>query len=117
MIYWAIGVFIAISLAILLIDNAGRRRSLRVAILKGINDLEESAYGYELNLWVQDELERRVSIGEFYTAVYALERKGLIATSQIPGGPERGFRSKLLCKLTEEGLAEILVSDRKERSV
>lgn len=72
-------------------------------ILLSIWRLQENAYGVAIRELVIKVTGQNVSIGTIYAPLHRLEKKGYVRTQMGEPIPERGGRSKVYYKLTEQG--------------
>ncbi|MGI9491401.1 MAG: hypothetical protein ACR2QF_03140 [Geminicoccaceae bacterium] len=77
---------------------ARRRSEVADACLKGIGQLPE-AYGVTLRRFVNQELGRDVGFAQISQACEDLEKANAVVSRYEQGGPERGYRHKLVYAL------------------
>lgn len=83
-------------------------KEIEFAILAAIDKLSPNAYGAT----ILGELGEHVSLGRIYIVIDSLETNGMIYCDEAPGGAERGYSSKRMCRLTRTGQAEIALVRR-----
>lgn len=76
-------------------------------LLLAVWRLQGNAYGASIRNHLTDATGEDWSIGNVYTPLDRLARKGFVETYMGPPTPERGGRSKRFYKLTAEGVAAL----------
>ena len=74
------------------------RESLDQIALRAIAKLGDNAYGNSIMGEIA-KTGRRASFGALYAVIERLARQGMIETWSEDGGPERGGRPKLMCRI------------------
>lgn len=82
-------------------DHLGEFEEL---VLLAIQGLGAEAYGASVQLLLERETTRAVSLGAVYAALDRLEMKGLLRSEMTAGVPVRGGRGKRVFSLTAAGL-------------
>jgi DNA-binding PadR family transcriptional regulator len=92
-------------------DHIGELEEL---VLLAVHGLGADAYGVSVQLLLERETDRDVSIGAVYSALDRLEAKGLLRSEPVAGTPVRGGRGRRGFQLTPAG-ARTLESLRRVR--
>ena len=72
--------------------------------------LEENAYGVTIRKQIAKVTGKTYTYGPLYSALDQLFKKGYVVKSAGPPTPERGGRSKIFYKLTQEGIKSLKAS-------
>lgn len=76
-------------------------------VLLTVASLTADAYGYAVQERLKDDAKRRVSLATVHSALYRLEKKGLLR-SQLGGATEeRGGRKKRIFQITSGGRSAV----------
>ena len=74
-------------------------QKLMLAVMR----LGGNAYGVKIREEINERTERDVAIGQIYTVLGRLERKGFVSSRMGDPTPERGGRAKKFYKVTAKG--------------
>ncbi len=72
-------------------------------VLLSIVHLMPNAYGVTIRQYLQDTIQREVTLGALYATIERLEKKGFIASWKGDSTPERGGKAKRMVKITPDG--------------
>ena len=85
-------------------DHIGELEEL---VLLAVHGLGADGYGVSVQLLLERETNRDVSIGAVYSALDRLESKGLLRSEAVAGTPVRGGRGRRVFALTTSGARTI----------
>jgi len=72
-------------------------------VLLAVGSLQENAYGITIKEVLEEQTGRTPSIGALHSAIYRLEDKGYLTSSQGGATTERGGRRKKYYQLSASG--------------
>jgi DNA-binding PadR family transcriptional regulator len=72
--------------------------------------LDDNAYGVTIRKQITEVMGKTYTYGTLYSALDQLFKKGYVVKSAGPPTPERGGRSKIFYKLTQEGIKSLKAS-------
>jgi DNA-binding PadR family transcriptional regulator len=72
--------------------------------------LDDNAYGVTIRKQIMEVMGKTYTYGTLYSALDQLFKKGYVVKSAGSPTPERGGRSKIFYKLTQEGIKSLKVS-------
>jgi len=81
--------------------------SFELLVLLAVIRLDNRAYGVPIAAAMTEAGGRDVALGSVYFALEALERRGLVSSTQGEPTGERGGRSKRYFQVTARGLEEV----------
>ena len=84
--------------------NTTRLGELEQIAMLAVLRLGEDAYGAAIQEELAARADRRLSIATIYVTLTRLEAKGLVASSFVEGGGDRGGRAKRVFRLEPTGL-------------
>jgi DNA-binding PadR family transcriptional regulator len=79
--------------------------------------LEENAYGVTIRKQIVKVTGKTYAYGTLYSALDQLFKKGYVIKSAGPSTPERGGRSKIFYKLTQEGVKALKASRELQKAI
>ncbi len=79
--------------------------------------LEENAYGVTIRKQIAKVTGKTYTYGTLYSALDQLFKKGYVVKSAGPPTPERGGRSKIFYKLTQEGIKSLKASRELQKAI
>ncbi len=72
-------------------------------VLLTVGVLYDEAYGVAIKDEIEDQLERKVSVGALQAALHRMQEKGYLRSRTGPGGSARGGRPKRFFAITAHG--------------
>ena len=81
-------------------------------LMLAVARLGSNAYGVKIREEINDRTGRDVAIGQIYTVLGRLERKGFVSSRMGEPTPERGGRAKKFYRIEAEGQEAVRESQR-----
>lgn len=81
-------------------------------VLLTVGSLKEQAYGVMIKEMLAEKTGKNPSIGALHSALYRLEDKGYVITSEGGATAERGGRRKKFYELTSTGRQALIEANR-----
>ena len=81
-------------------------------LLLAIWKLQDNAYGMAIKEHVQKVTDTKWSFGAIYAPLSRLLKKGLVTSEKGDPTPERGGKSKVFYKLTNDGIEALLLTKK-----
>ncbi len=79
--------------------------------------LEDNAYGVTIRKQIANVTGKTPTYGTLYSALDQLYKKGYVLKSAGPPTPERGGRSKIFYRLTQNGLKALKASRELQKAI
>jgi PadR family transcriptional regulator len=92
-------------------DNQSYLNTFEYIVLSAIMLLREDAYGVPIREHTSNRMDKEVSIGQLYTTLERLEKKGFIESYMGESSGERGGRRKRYYKLCAEGISTLIMTE------
>jgi DNA-binding PadR family transcriptional regulator len=88
-----------------------------IIFLLAIWRLEDNAYGVTIRKQIAKVTRKTYTYGTLYSALDQLFKKGYVIKIAGPPSPERGGRSKIFYKLTQEGIKALKASRELQKTI